>query len=268
MDFTEDQIYRYARHIILPEVGGVGQEKILKARVLLIGAGGLGSPIALYLAAAGVGKIGLLDFDVVDRSNLQRQILHTTKDIDRPKIESARDKITVMNPDVEVVLHNTRLEAGNAMELLGGYDIIVDGTDNFPTRYLVNDVCVLLGKTNVHGSIFRFEGQVTVFKTPEGPCYRCLYPEPPPPGMVPSCQEAGVLGVLPGVVGTLQATEVIKLIIGEGEPLIGKLLLYDALKTDFRKLNLRKDPGCPICGENPTIKELIDYVEFCGIPGS
>ncbi len=267
MEFTDDQIYRYARHIILPEVGGEGQKKLLGAKVLLLGAGGLGSPVALYLAAAGIGKIGIVDFDVVDRSNLQRQILHTTADIGKAKTESAREKLQNMNPDVEVVIHNARLSSENAMEILSGYDIIVDGCDNFPTRYLVNDACVLLGKTNVHGSIFRFEGQVTVFKTPDGPCYRCLYPEPPPPGMVPSCQEAGVLGVLPGVVGTLQAVETIKIILDKGDALIGKLLLYDALKTEFRKLNLRRDPSCPACGENPTIKELIDYDQFCGIPG-
>jgi adenylyltransferase/sulfurtransferase len=204
---------------------------------------------------------------VVDRSNLQRQILHTTADIGKAKTESAREKLQNMNPDVEVVIHNARLSSENAIEILSGYDIIVDGCDNFPTRYLVNDACVLLGKTNVHGSIFRFEGQVTVFKTPDGPCYRCLYPEPPPPGMVPSCQEAGVLGVLPGVVGTLQSVETIKIILGKGDALIGKLLLYDALKTEFRKLNLRRDPSCPICGENPTIKELIDYDQFCGVTG-
>jgi len=267
MEFTDDQIYRYARHIILPEVGGEGQKKLLGAKVLLLGAGGLGSPVALYLAAAGIGKIGIVDFDVVDRSNLQRQILHTTADIGKAKTESAREKLQNMNPDVEVVIHNTRLSSKNAIEILSGYDIIVDGCDNFPTRYLVNDACVLLGKTNVHGSIFRFEGQVTVFKTPDGPCYRCLYPEPPPPGMVPSCQEAGVLGVLPGVVGTLQSVEAIKIILGKGDALIGKLLLYDALKTEFRKLNLRRDPSCPICGENPTIKELIDYDQFCGVTG-
>jgi adenylyltransferase/sulfurtransferase len=267
MEFTDDQIYRYARHIILPEVGGEGQKKLLGAKVLLLGAGGLGSPVALYLAAAGIGKIGIVDFDVVDRSNLQRQILHTTADIGKAKTESAREKLQNMNPDVEVVIHNARLSSENAIEILSGYDIIVDGCDNFPTRYLVNDACVLLGKTNVHGSIFRFEGQVTVFKTPDGPCYRCLYPEPPPPGMVPSCQEAGVLGVLPGVVGTLQSVETIKIILGKGDALIGKLLLYDALKTEFRKLNLRRDPSCPVCGENPTIKELIDYDQFCGVTG-
>lgn len=268
MDFSEDQIYRYARHIILPEVGGEGQKKLLESKVLLLGAGGLGSPVALYLAAAGVGTIGIVDFDIVDRSNLQRQIIHTTADLDRPKLESARDKMVAMNPDINVVLHNLRLDSTNVKEVFRDYSIIVDGTDNFPTRYLVNDAAVLAGKAVVHGSIFRFEGQVTVFKSPDGPCYRCLYPEPPPPGMVPSCQEAGVLGVLPGVIGSLQAVEVIKLIIGKGDPLIGKLLLYDALKADFRKLNLRRDPKCVLCGENPSVTELIDYVEFCGVPGS
>ncbi len=265
MSFSEDQIYRYARHIILPEVGGEGQQKILSAKVLLMGAGGLGSPVALYLAAAGIGTIGIIDFDTVDKTNLQRQILHSTADVGRLKVESAKDSLTQMNPDVNVVTHKIRLSAENAKDIIKDYEIVVDGTDNFSTRYLINDVCVLLNKANVHGSIFRFEGQVTVFKTPDGPCYRCLYPEPPPPGMVPSCQEAGVLGILPGVVGCLQATEVIKLVIGKGDPLIGKLLLYDALKTDFRKLNLRRDPKCPICGENPTIKELVDYEEFCGV---
>ena len=265
MEFSEEQIYRYARHIILPEVGGEGQKKLLGAKVLLLGAGGLGSPIALYLAAAGVGTIGLVDFDVVDKSNLQRQILHGTSDVGKLKIDSASETLTDMNPDVKVVKHNTRLSSENAMEIIKDYEIVVDGTDNFATRYLVNDVCVLLDKVNVHGSIFRFEGQVTVFKKVDGPCYRCLYPEPPPPGMVPSCQEAGVLGVLPGVVGSLQATEVVKIILGKGEPLVGKLLLYDALKTEFRRLNLRRDPNCPICGDNPTITELIDYEEFCGI---
>jgi len=265
MSFSEDQIYRYARHIILPEVGGEGQKKLLQARVLLIGAGGLGSPIALYLAAAGVGTIGIVDFDVVDKSNLQRQILHTTEDVGRLKVESAEKTITAMNPDVKVVSHVARLTSENALDIIENYDIVVDGTDNFATRYLVNDACVILNKVNIHGSIFRFEGQVTVFKTPDGPCYRCLYPEPPPPGMVPSCQEAGVLGVLPGVVGSLQAVEVIKDIIDKGDSLVGKLLLYDALKAEFRRLNLRRDPNCPVCGENPSITELIDYEEFCGI---
>ncbi len=268
MKFTEDQIYRYARHIILPEVGGKGQEKLLGARVLLLGAGGLGSPIALYLAAAGVGNVGIIDFDVVDRSNLQRQILHNTDDVGRLKVDSAKDKLSKLNPDVKITVYNERLDSSNALRIFKDWDIVVDGCDNFPTRYLVNDACVMLGKTNVHGSIFRFEGQVTVFKSPEGPCYRCMYPEPPPPGMVPSCQEAGVLGVLPGVVGSLQAVEVIKLIIGVGEPLVGKLLLYDALKAETRKLNARKDPNCPLCGKNPTITQLVDYEAFCGMAPS
>ncbi|MEE8483911.1 MAG: molybdopterin-synthase adenylyltransferase MoeB [Nitrospinota bacterium] len=265
MEFNNEQIYRYARHIILPEVGGEGQAKLLESKVLCLGAGGLGSPIALYLTAAGVGKIGIIDFDVVDHSNLQRQILHSTNDVGRLKVDSAKETLEGMNPDVEVVTYNARLSSENALDIIKEYDIIVDGCDNFPTRYLVNDSCVLLEKTNVHGSIFRFEGQVTVFKNPEGPCYRCMYPEPPPPGMVPSCQEAGVLGVLPGVIGCLQAVEAIKVILGKGDVLIGKLLLYDALKAEFRKLNVRRDPECPICGDNPTIKELIDYEEFCGI---
>jgi len=268
MKFTEDQIYRYARHIILPEVGGKGQKKLLAARVLLLGAGGLGSPIAYYLAAAGIGNIGIIDFDVVDRSNLQRQILHTTQDVGRLKVDSAKDKLTLLNPDVKVTTYNARLDASNVMEIFKDWDIVVDGCDNFPTRYLVNDACVFLGKTNVHGSIFRFEGQITVFKTPEGPCYRCMYPEPPPPGMVPSCQEAGVLGVLPGVVGNLQAVEVVKQVIGIGEPLVGKLALYDALKVELRKLRVRKDPKCPVCGPNPTVTKLIDYEVFCGITPS
>ncbi len=265
MEFNNEQIYRYARHIILPEVGGKGQQMLLEAKVLCLGAGGLGSPIALYLAAAGVGKIGIIDFDVVDHSNLQRQILHSTKDVGKLKVDSAKETLEGMNPDVEVVTYNAKLSSENAMDIIKEYDIVVDGCDNFPTRYLVNDTCVMLGKTNVHGSIFRFEGQVTVFKNPEGPCYRCMYPEPPPPGMVPSCQEAGVLGVLPGVIGCLQAVEAIKVILGKGDILIGKLLLYDALKTEFRKLNLRRDPKCPLCGDEPTITELIDYEEFCGI---
>ncbi|MBI5178375.1 MAG: molybdopterin-synthase adenylyltransferase MoeB [Nitrospinae bacterium] len=268
MKFSEDQIYRYARHIILPEVGGSGQKKLLAAKVLLLGAGGLGSPIAYYLAAAGIGNIGIIDFDVVDRSNLQRQILHTTEDVGKLKVDSAREKLTKLNPDVKVTTYNARLDSSNVLDIFKDWDIIVDGSDNFPTRYMVNDACVMLGKTNVHGSIFRFEGQVTVFKSPEGPCYRCMYPEPPPPGMVPSCQEAGVLGVLPGVVGNLQAVEVIKQVIGIGSPLVGKLALYDALKTELRKLNVRKDPKCPLCGPNKTITKLIDYQVFCGVgPG-
>lgn len=263
--FTEEQIYRYSRHIILPEVGGKGQKKLLESRVLLLGAGGLGSPAAMYLAAAGIGNLGIIDFDVVDMSNLQRQILHGVEDIGKPKAESARDTIKSLNPDVKVELYKERLSSENINRIFENYDIIVDGCDNFPTRYLVNDACIMMGKTNVHGSIFRFDGQVTVFKPKEGPCYRCLYPEPPPHGMVPSCQEAGVLGVLPGIIGTLQAVEVIKLILGMGKPLIGKLLLYNALDADFRQVKLRRDTNCPVCGDNPTIKELIDYEEFCGV---
>lgn len=266
MKFTPEQVKRYARHIILPEVGGKGQEKLLGAKVLLLGAGGLGSPLALYLAAAGIGNLGIIDFDVVDSSNLQRQIIHSTADIGRLKVDSAKDSINGLNPDVNVTIYNTRLDSTNVLDIFKDWDIIADGCDNFPTRYLVNDACVLLGKTNVHGSIFRFEGQVTVFKSPEGPCYRCMYPEPPPPGMVPSCQEAGVLGVLPGVVGNLQAVEVIKQILGIGESLVGRLLLYDALKAETRKLKVRKDPKCPICGEHKTITKLIDYEQFCGVP--
>lgn len=265
MDFTNEQIFRYSRHIILPEVGGVGQEKLLKARVLCLGAGGLGSPALQYLAAAGVGTIGIVDFDVVDMSNLQRQVIHSMDRVGVAKTESAKEFINKLNPDVNVVLHNEKLTSANIFDVFRDYDIIVDGSDNFPTRYLVNDACVMLGKTNVHGSIFRFDGQVTVFKPKVGPCYRCLYPEPPPPGMVPSCQEAGVLGVLPGVVGTLQAVEVIKEILGAGEPLVGKLLMYNALTVEVRKLNLRRDKDCPVCGDNPTITELIDYEQFCGI---
>jgi len=264
-DFTEEQIVRYSRHIILPEVGGKGQTKLLEGKVLLVGAGGLGSPAAYYLAAAGVGKIGLVDMDVVDLSNLQRQILHHTGDLGRPKIESAKEKLNALNPDVELVTYNERLSSENIMEIIGDYDIVVDGCDNFPTRYLVYDACVFTGKTNVHGSIFRFEGQATVFKPGEGPCYRCLYPDPPPPGMVPSCQEAGVLGVLPGLIGTVQAVETLKLILGVGESLVGRLLLYDAMTLRFREMKLRRDPDCPVCGEEPTIKELIDYEEFCSI---
>jgi len=265
MDFTEEQIYRYSRHIILPEVGGVGQTRLLEAKVLCLGAGGLGSPILQYLAAAGVGTIGVLDFDVVDMSNLQRQVIHSKATVGIHKTESARRFIENLNPDVKVIIHNERLSADNVMEIFKDYEIVVDGSDNFPTRYLVNDACVMLGKTNIHGSIFRFDGQVTVFKPKVGPCYRCLYPEPPPPGMVPSCQEAGVLGVLAGVVGTLQAVEVIKQILDKGDALVGKLLMYNALKVEFRKLNLRRDLDCPVCGDNPTVTELIDYDQFCGI---
>ena len=268
MELSNDQIRRYSRHLILPEVGLAGQKKICSASVLCIGAGGLGSPIAMYLAAAGIGRIGLVDFDVVDFSNLQRQIIHGTENVGQPKAESARDTLKRINPTVDVVLHNTRLTSENAMEILAPYDIVVDGTDNFPTRYLTNDACVLLRKPNVYGSIFRFEGQASVF-APHlgGPCYRCLYPEPPPPGMVPSCAEGGVLGVLPGIVGCIQATEILKLALGRGDPLIGRLLLFNALDMKFRELKLRRDPQCPVCGEHPSITALIDYEQFCGIPG-
>jgi len=266
MELNHDEIRRYSRHLILPEVGLAGQKKIKAASVLCIGAGGLGSPIALYLAAAGIGKIGLVDFDTVDYSNLQRQILHTDADVGRPKTESAKETIRGINPNVEAVLHNTRISSENALDLIRPYDIVVDGTDNFPTRYLTNDACVLLKKPNVYGSIFRFEGQASVF-APHlgGPCYRCLYPEPPPPGMVPSCAEGGVLGVLPGIIGCIQATEILKLAIGRGSSLVGRLLLFNALDMKFRELKLRRDPQCPVCGEHPTIKELIDYEQFCGI---
>ena len=262
---TNQEVARYSRHLIMPEVGMDGQLKLKAASVLCIGAGGLGSPVALYLAAAGVGRIGIVDFDVVDYSNLQRQIIHGTPDVGRKKLDSAADRLNAINPEVTVVLHEAALSSGNALDILEGYDVIVDGTDNFPTRYLVNDACVLLGKPNVYGSIFRFEGQASVFATKGGPCYRCLYPEPPPPGLVPSCAEGGVLGILPGVVGTIQATEAVKLIIGVGEPLINRFLIYDALGMRFRELKLRRDPECPVCGDNPTVRELIDYEQFCGV---
>ncbi len=264
-ELSHDEIKRYSRHLIMPEVGMSGQKKLKKASVLCVGAGGLGSPLAFYLTAAGVGRLGIVDFDVVDFSNLQRQILHTTDDVGRPKLESAREKLNALNPNVNVELHAERLSSENALQLFEKYDFIVDGTDNFPTRYLVNDACVLTGKPNVYGSIFRFEGQASVFATSEGPCYRCLYPEPPPPGLVPSCAEGGVLGILPGLVGLVQATEVIKLIVEKGNSLVGRLLLFDALRMNFRELKLQKDPECPVCGENATIKALIDYEEFCGI---
>ena len=263
-DFTDEQIERYSRHIILPEVGGVGQRKMLDARVLMIGAGGLGSPAAYYLAAAGIGHLGIVDFDKVDLSNLQRQIIHSTERIGMLKTDSAKKTITALNPDVNVTLYNERINSQNIKELFEGYDYIVDGSDNFATRFLINDACVLMGKTNIHGSIFRFEGQATVFEPQDGPCYRCLYPEPPPPGLVPNCQEGGVLGVLAGIIGTIQAVETLKLVLGIGESLSGKLLLYDALNTEFRKLTLKRDANCPVCGDHPTIKELIDYEEFCG----
>ena len=264
---SKDEILRYSRHLIMPEVGMEGQQKLKAASVLCIGTGGLGSPLALYLAAAGVGTLGLVDFDVVDFTNLQRQIIHSTADVGRSKLDSATDKIEAMNPFVEVRRFDTRLSSDNAMRIFRDFDIIVDGTDNFPTRYLVNDACVLSGKLNVYGSIFRFEGQASVFGAKDGPCYRCLYPEPPPPGLVPSCAEGGVLGILPGLVGLIQATETIKLILGAGDPLIGRLLLVDALGMKFRELKLRKNPDCPVCGPNRTITELIDYQEFCGIRG-
>jgi sulfur-carrier protein adenylyltransferase/sulfurtransferase len=263
---SSEEVLRYARHLIIPEVGKEGQQKLKAARVLLVGTGGLGSPLSLYLAAAGVGTIGLVDFDVVDETNLQRQIVHGTSDVGRPKIESARARLREINPHVNVVPHETRLSSENALEILKDYDVVADGTDNFPTRYLVNDACVLLGKPNVYGSIFRFEGQVSVFWGERGPCYRCLFREPPPPGLVPSCAEGGVLGVLPGIIGTLQALEVLKVLLGIGKPLIGRLQLFDGLAFQWRELKLRKDPGCPVCGENPTQTSLIDYEQFCGIP--
>ena len=263
---SNEEIARYSRHLIMPEVGMAGQRRLKQGSVLLIGTGGLGSPLALYLAAAGVGHIGLVDFDVVDASNLQRQIVHGTSTMGVAKTESAKRRLQDLNPYIEITTYETRITSQNALDLMRPYDVIVDGTDNFPTRYLTNDACVLLGKPNVYGSIFRFEGQATVFSTRDGgPCYRCLYPEPPPPGLVPSCAEGGVLGVLPGVIGTIQATEVIKLLIGIGEPLIGRLLLYDALSMRFRELKLRRNPSCPVCGDHPTITALIDYEQFCGI---
>ena len=264
---SKDEVLRYSRHLIMPEVGMEGQLKLKQAKVLCIGTGGLGAPLGLYLAAAGVGRIGLVDFDSVDYTNLQRQILFGTSDVGRPKIEAASARLRNLNPEIQVDQFETRLTSENALDILRDYDIIVDGTDNFPTRYLVNDACVLLGKPNVYGSIFRFEGQITVFGYPGGPCYRCLYPEPPPPGLVPSCAEGGVLGVLPGIVGTIQAAETLKLIIGIGEALVGRLLLLDALAMKFRELRLRKNPECPVCGEHPTVTKLIDYAEFCGIRG-
>ncbi len=262
---SREELLRYSRHLILPEVGLEGQLKLKSARVLLVGAGGLGSPTALYLAASGVGTLGIVDFDAVDLTNLHRQVIHGTSDVGRSKLDSAAEAIHEVNPNVQVIKHETLLTSENALDILSGYDLVVDGTDNFPTRYLVNDACVLLGKTNVYGSIFRFDGQATVFCAPGGPCYRCLYPEPPPPGMVPSCAEGGVLGVLPGIIGLIQATEAVKLILGVGEPLIGRLVLYDALAMSFRELKIRRDPACPICGDLPSISALIDYNQFCGI---
>ena len=264
---SKEEIQRYSRHLIMPEVGMEGQLKLKRARVLTIGTGGLGAPLGLYLAAAGVGHLGLVDFDVVDSSNLQRQVTFTTADVGKPKSEAAKARLSALNPAIEIVSYDTKLTSDNALDLFRDYDIIVDGTDNFPTRFLVNDACILLGKPNVYGSIFRFEGQATVFGYPDGPCYRCLYPEPPPPGLVPSCAEGGVLGVLPGIIGSIQAMETIKLILGTGEPLVGRLLLFDALAMRFRELKLRKNPDCAVCGTHRTITKLIDYEEFCGIRG-
>ena len=264
-ELGRDELYRYARHLALPEVGLDGQRKLKAGRVLCVGAGGLGSPLALYLAAAGVGTIGIVDFDVVDESNLQRQLLHGTSDIGRTKLDSAADRLRDVNPHVHVVPHHARLSSENALEILAGYDVVVDGTDNFPTRYLVNDACVLLGKPNVYGSVFRWEGQVSVFATEEGPCYRCLFREPPPPGLVPNCAEGGVLGVLPGIIGSAQAMETIKLLLGVGTPLVGRLLIFDALDMTWREVALRRNPACPVCGDEPTQTELIDYEVFCGM---
>jgi len=263
---TKDEILRYSRHLIIPEVGIEGQQKLKAAKVLLVGAGGLGAPLGLYLTAAGVGHIGLVDFDIVDFTNLQRQVIHSTADVGRKKLDSAAEKMQAINPNVKITRHEVALSSENALDILKDYDLVVDGTDNFPTRYLVNDACVLLNKPNVYGSIFRFEGQATVFAYEGGPCYRCLYPEPPPPGLVPSCAEGGVLGILPGTIGLIQATEAVKLILGIGEPLVGRLLLYDALGMRFRELKLRKNPECPVCGEHRTITKLIDYHQFCGVP--
>jgi sulfur-carrier protein adenylyltransferase/sulfurtransferase len=264
---SPNEVARYSRHLIMPEVGLEGQKRLKAASVLLIGAGGLGSPLGLYLAAAGIGRIGLVDFDVVDFSNLQRQVLHGTPDVGRPKLHSARDRLQAINPEVRIDLYETRLSSANAMQLFEPYDIIIDGTDNFPTRYLVNDACVLLKKPNVYGSIFRFDGQASVFYPGKGPCYRCLYPEPPPPGEVPSCAEGGVLGILPGLIGCIQATEAVKLILGRGEPLVGRLVLYDALEMRFREFKVRRNPKCPACGDHPTVTKLIDYEQFCGVRG-
>jgi len=264
-ELTNDEIARYSRHLILPELGMMGQRKLKNARVLLVGTGGLGAPLGMYLAAAGVGTLGIVDFDTVDASNLQRQIIHGTRDVGRPKIASARDRIHDINPHVNVIAYETRLTSANALDIIREFDVVADGTDNYPTRYLVNDACILLGKPNVYGSIFRFEGQASVFGAPDGPCYRCLYPEPPPPGLVPSCAEGGVLGVLPGIIGTIQANETIKLILKDGEPLVNRLLLFDAWTMRFRELKLRKNQDCPMCGTHPTIKALIDYEQFCGI---
>lgn len=265
MELSNEELKRYGRHITMPEVGLEGQKKLKASRVLIVGAGGLGSPVGLYLAAAGVGQLGIVDFDAVDESNLQRQILYSTNDVGRMKVESAKETIQSVNPHVQVETYQTQLSSGNAMEIIKQYDVVVDGTDNFPTRYLVNDACVLLKKPNVYGSIFRFEGQASVFSTAAGPCYRCLYSEPPPPGLVPNCADAGVLGVLPGIIGTIQAVETLKILMGIGSTLVGRLLLFDALAMHFREMKLRKNPDCPICGTHPTINQLIDYESFCGI---
>src|SRR5438094_2520846 len=267
LNLTPQEVARYSRHLIMPEVGMDGQKRLKAASILLVGAGGLGSPLGLYLAAAGVGRLGIVDFDVVDFSNLQRQVLHGTPDVGRSKLQSAKDRLQAINPEVQIDLYETRLSSANAMSILAPYDIVIDGTDNFPTRYLVNDACVLLKKPNVYGSIFRFDGQASVFYPPHGPCYRCLYPEPPPPGEVPSCAEGGVLGILPGVVGVIQATEAVKLILGTGESLIGRLLHYDALAMSFQTFKVRRDPQCPACGDRPTVTHLIDYEQFCGVRG-
>ncbi len=266
VQLSHDEIRRYSRHLIMPEVGLQGQRKLKAASVLLIGTGGLGSPLALYLTAAGIGRMGLVDYDVVDETNLQRQVIHFTSDVGKPKLDSAAAKLSDINPHVIIEKHNVPLTSANALDVLKDYDVIIDGTDNFPTRYLVNDACVILGKPNVYGSIFRFEGQVTVFDARRGPCYRCLFPEPPPPGLVPSCAEGGVLGVVPGTIGTLQATEAIKVILGVGKPLIGRMILYDALDMTFDSIKLRKNPDCPVCGEHPSVTQLIDYEQFCGVP--
>jgi adenylyltransferase/sulfurtransferase len=264
---SPQEVARYSRHLIMPEVGLAGQKRLKASSVLLIGAGGLGAPLGLYLGAAGVGRIGLVDFDLVDFSNLQRQVIHGTPDVGRSKLESARDRLKAINPEVAVDLYETRLTSANALDILRPHDVVIDGTDNFPTRYLVNDACVLLGKPNVYGSIFRFDGQASVFYPGKGPCYRCLYPEPPPPGEVPSCAEGGVLGILPGLIGCIQATEAVKLLLGQGEPLVGRLLLYDALQMRFREFKVRRNPKCPLCGDAPTIKALVDYEQFCGVRG-
>src|SRR5438309_1543403 len=267
LNLTPQEVARYSRHLIMPEVGMDGQKRLKAASILLIGAGGLGSPLGLYLAAAGVGRIGIVDFDVVDFSNLQRQVLHGTPDVGRPKLQSAKDRLQAINPEVKLDLYETHLTSANAISIIEPYDIVIDGTDNFPTRYLVNDACVLLNKPNVYGSIFRFDGQASVFYPPQGPCYRCLYPQPPPPGEVPSCAEGGVLGILPGLIGCIQATEAVKLILGKGSPLVGRLLQYDALQMSFQEFKVRRNPKCPICGDSPSITTLIDYEAFCGLRG-